>query len=169
VISPRLIAELRLLHAKARAGVLTPEEVERYRAAREEVNGALMAAQHLLAQPNAKARRAFRGICERDIEIEPARGVHKSRTLGFSVGGFSALLDIPLDEHEKIGFALWLRGAKEPLHGHAICRGMKHVGQKWRCAFEFDGLGPREAERLEMEVIDLELEMLWPSAGLTAD
>lgn len=161
------VAELRVLLAQARARALTPEEARRYREACAQLHASLTQAQLLLAPKGAKARRNFRALCDLQVELELGKGKKlRTRTLDFSIGGFAALLDEKPPLATPVPFSIWLSGAR-PLKGTSICRGARETGDgRWRASFEFAEVTAQDRDRLEREVVEVALEMLWPSGSL---
>ncbi|MGC4118789.1 MAG: PilZ domain-containing protein [Myxococcales bacterium] len=89
----------------------------------------------------------------------------RTRTLDFSIGGFAVLLgDEPV--RTPVRFAMSLSGAR-PLEGLAACRGAHPTSDgRWRASFEFAEVTTEDRDRLEREVVEVALEMLWPSGSL---
>ena len=166
-MTPEQVAELRVMQARARAGVLTAEERVRYLEARRGLEAALNAAQLLLAPASARARQAFRVVCSLEIELSFADRPVRKQTANFSAGGFSVPLDKPCERGAWVPFALWLGGDAEPIRGQASCRGTFRLGDSCRASFEFAELPPEARARIELEMVDLQLELLWPSPRLS--
>ncbi len=162
------VAQLRVLLAQARVRALTPEEERRYRAACSRLHASLTQAQLLLAPKGAKARRNFRALCDLQVELELPQGPARTRTLDFSIGGFAALLSDRPPLATPLGFSMRLSGAR-PLRGLAVCRGARQASDgRWRASFEFAEVTAQDRDRLEREVVEVALEMLWPSGSLAS-
>ncbi|HEY3450964.1 MAG TPA: PilZ domain-containing protein [Myxococcales bacterium] len=147
---------------------LTPEEQSRYRAACTQLQNSLTQAQLLLAPKGAKARRNFRALCDLQLELALPKGPTRARTLDFSIGGFAALLPDEPPTAVPVGFSIWLSGAR-PLEGTAVCRGARMAADgRWRASFEFAEVTAADRERVEREVVEVALEMLWPSGSLAS-
>jgi len=160
------VVELRILQAKARAGALTPEERERWLEARALLEKALNQAQLLLAPRAAQARRSFRVVCALEAEVVLGGERFRIHTTNFSTGGFSTLIEREPPRGELIPFSLWFPGVVEPINGQVRCCGARRAAERWRASFEFVELSMLTREQLELEVVDLELEMLWPAGRL---
>ena len=163
------VAELRVLLAQARVRALTPEEHRRYIAACTELQESLIHAQLLLAPKGSQARRSYRALRELRVEIELSGRSTHGCTHDISIGGFSAwLAEQPLTG-APLGFSILLPGSKQPLKGTATCRGSRKTADgRWRASFEFVEVNPADRGRLEREVVEGALEMLWPSGLLTS-
>lgn len=165
-MTPEQVAALRILQAKARAGVLTEQELDLWLDARELLERALNRAQLLLAPSSARARRSFRVVCALEVELDFGGVAWRTRTTNVSTGGFSTLLERePPQDDAGVPFTLWLPGSY-PLSGRAHCRGARRAGEQWRASFEFVELSAETRAQLELEVVDLELELLWPAGRL---
>ncbi|MBI5544696.1 MAG: PilZ domain-containing protein [Deltaproteobacteria bacterium] len=162
------VAELRVLLAQARVRPLTSAEHRRYVAACTELQDSLIHAQLLLAPKCAKVRRAYRAVRELRVELKVSGRASRGLTRDFSIGGFSAWLTEPPPTGVPLDFSLWLSGARRPLKGTTSCRGCRRTADgRWRAAFQFVEVNQTDHGRLEREVVETALEMLWPS-GLLA-
>ena len=165
-MTPEEITEMRVLVAKARARTLTLEERGRFELAFTALEQSLKRAQLLLAPRGAMSRRSFRVVCELDADLVLNGVRHRSRTQNFSLGGFAALLAEQPAPGARVPFALWFSPEGPPLEGVAVCRASLPQDGRWRGCFEFADLTEEAAARLKLEVLDVALEMLWPSTSL---
>jgi hypothetical protein len=165
-MSPEQIAELRVLVARRRAGRLQGPELAHFQDAFRTLERSLNQAQLLLAPRSAQPRRSFRVTCSLDVDLA-LRGVrHRGRVQSLSLGGFSAVVAERPEVGAGTGVALWFPPQVQPFEAHAVCRAGVPLGSRWRGCFEFVGLSPEQRERLQLEVLDLVLELLWPAPML---
>ena len=155
------LAAFRQLHERARRGPLSPRDQALYRAGRDELARAMLAAQHLTLRPREIARRALR--VARALQIDLDFGVSRERavTLDVCVGGFSCLLAKapPLGDEAKFSLRM---PAAEALTGTARVNDVKPHAGNVRVAFQFTGLDEEAKERLERFVFDAVLAALTP-------
>jgi hypothetical protein len=158
--------ELRVMQAKARAGTLGAEERARYLEACTQLERALIRAQKLLAPAKARPRCAFRAAVGCDLELTLGSDTFRTRASDFSTGGFSVVLDRQVSTGERASFALRFGRLDEPVRGTAVCRGTRIFGLHWRTSFQLEAPSNELLSRLELEVVEAELDLLWPSAHL---
>ncbi len=151
----QFLDDFRVLHEKARTGELGESEKPAYRAAREQFEKALVAAQGLMLERDV--RRSFRVAQALPVELQMHYGNMCIRTLDLSVGGFSVMLPYPVGEEERPSYTLELPGDLV-LAGQVRLASQRQVGDKHRVSFAFVDNTERETEKLEMFLIDLALE-----------
>jgi hypothetical protein len=149
------------LHERARRGELQGRELTAYREEREDLERALLAAQHLALETGQKPRRALRVAHALEVEIEMPEGSQRARTLNLSRGGFAALLQAPPELGQEIAVTLAIPGGGlRSLARVAHVRPRRAAGDPVRIGFEFVALSGEDAERLGMLVFDIVLEQL---------
>ncbi len=153
------LAAFRKQHAAAHAGQLPARELAAYRAQREELARALLAAQHLTLRPGEVARRALR--VARALQADLQGGEYKQRavTSDLSSGGFSALLGAAPGRAEQLSCQLRLPG-QDPVKCRVRVADVKPLEGSTRAAFAFVDLPEADRERIEMLVFDTVLEQL---------
>jgi hypothetical protein len=151
----QFLEEFQVLHTRARQGKLAESEQEPYQRAREQFERALLAAQGLMLERDA--RRNFRIAQALPVELRMHYGDLRIKTLDLSVGGFSVMLPCPMSEEERPGYTLELPGG-QVLAGRARLASQRQVGEKHRVSFAFIDPTEQEMEHLEMLLIDLALE-----------
>ncbi len=108
----------RQLHEKARRGQLAERELQAYRAGRDELARALLAAQRLALRPGEVPRRALRVARALQVDLDLGTSRERAVTLDISTGGFSCLLAKAPPIGDEVGFSLRLPAA-EALAGRA--------------------------------------------------
>ena len=154
------VEQFRTLHARARKGPLPEEERRRYALAREQFARALTASQGMSLPPGQSARRSFRVAQGLQVDLTFASGPVRAMTMDVSVGGFSVMMHKPPVESEEPGFTLRLPGNLEPVVGRARMVSMQRKTGTHRVSFTMQGLTEKDAERLEMALLDLALERI---------
>lgn len=149
----------RALHERARKGSLSPAELATYRAGRDELARALLAAQRLTVKAGEVARKQLRASRALQVDIDFGKEKVKAMTLDVSAGGFGAILARPPVPGDLVKVSLRLP-AQEPVAGPARVVDVKVLPGNSRAAFAFQGLSPEDAERLESFVFDVVLEQL---------
>jgi hypothetical protein len=155
------LTAFRALHDKARKGALSADELGDYRAGRDELARALLAAQRLtipLGQPPRQAIRVARAL-QLDLDFLTSR--ERAVTLDLSTGGFSCLLAKSPPLGDEARFTLRLPGA-EALSGSARVTDAKPNTGNVRVSFQMLGLSPEDKERVELFVFDTLLAQLAP-------
>ena len=149
----------RVQHAAARQGQLQAHEMGIYRAQREELARALLAAQHLALKPGEVARRALRvpRALQADLQAEDYK--QRAVTADLSSGGFSTLLGVAPGRARELSCQLRLPG-QEPVKCRVRVADVKALEGVTRVAFAFVDLPEADRERLEMLVFDTVLEQL---------
>lgn len=145
-------------HAQARAGTLDTDGWAAYRAGREELARALMAAQRASLKPGELARqlRVARAL---QADLDLADGKVRAVTLDVSADGFGALLARapPLGEVVAVQLRL-LKG--EPVRAKAKVTGVQKQGASARVSFTFAEIGGADRDRVEMLVFDTVLSQI---------
>ncbi len=153
------LATFRHMHEKVRQGQLEGEELDAYRAGRDELARALLAAQRLTLRPGETPRRALRVSRALQLDLDLVTSRQRAVTIDLSTGGFSCLLAKAPPMGEEVGFSLRLP-ASDPLVGRARVQDVRALPGNVRVSFQFVGLGEAERERLEMFVFDTVLAQL---------
>lgn len=153
------LAAFRELHARAGAGTLAPGDQAAYRAGRDELARALLAAQHVALKPGETPRQALRVARALQVDLDLATSRQRAVTADLSSGGFSCLLARAPGLGEDVGYALRIPGG-QPLAGRARIADVKAQAGNVRVAFQFVGLAAADAERLERFVFDTVLAQL---------
>jgi hypothetical protein len=146
-------------HQRARAGTLDADGWASYRAGREELARALMAAQKASLKPGETARQGLR--VARAIQADLEWSVDKVRvvTLDISAGGFGALLARapPATEDVRVEFRL---AGGEMVRAKARVVGVQMGPTSSRVSFAFSEIGAAEREKVELVVFDTVLSQL---------
>jgi hypothetical protein len=146
-------------HQRARAGTLDADGWASYRAGREELARALMAAQRASLKQGETARQALR--VARALQADLEWSVDKVRvvTLDVSAGGFGALLARAPPANEDVRVQFRMPGG-EPLSAKARVVGVQVGPTSSRVSFSFSEIGTAERERVESLVFDTVLSQL---------
>jgi c-di-GMP-binding flagellar brake protein YcgR len=147
------------MHEKARRGPLQGREAEAYRAARDELARALLAAQRLTLHPGETPRRALRVARALQVDLDLLTARERAVSIDLSTGGFSCLLGKALPIGDEAGYSLRLPAA-EPLVGRARVQDVKVFPGNVRVSFSFVGMSEADRERIEMFVFDTVLSHL---------
>ncbi len=153
------LVAFRELHEKARRGALPGGDRAAYRAGREELARALVAAQRLVLRPGETARQVLRIARALQVDLDLATARQRAVTVDLSISGFSTLLDRGPPLGEELGLTLRLP-ASEPLVGRARVVGLKPSTGAVRVSAQFVGLSEADVERLELFVFDVVLAQL---------
>lgn len=153
------LSAFRALHEKAKRGTLEPADERDYRAGREELARALVAAQHLTLQPGQSPRQALRVARALQVDLESPVRNDRLTTFDLSLGGFSALLARAPMSDEALTATLRLPGM-EPMVAPVTVAGMKAQPGNVRVSFAFGKLEGPVAERLELAIFDAVLSSL---------
>jgi hypothetical protein len=149
----------RQMHEKARRAQLQDRELAAYRAGRDELARALLAAQRLALRPGETPRRALRVARALQVDLDLVTSRERAVTIDLSTGGFSCLLAKAPPVGEEVGFSLRLPAA-EALAGRARVQDVKVLPGNVRVSFAFLGQGEAERERVELFVFDTVLAQL---------
>jgi hypothetical protein len=158
------VVALRNLHAQARQGKLSPEEMRRYRDERETLSRAVLAAQRLRASPQAKERQSLRVARELPVELTSEGGAPmQTTTIDVGAGGLSVMLERPLRAGQTVKFALELeRGVV--VAGGAKVVSVQRKGKPYRVAVRFENLAPEAFEKIDLAVFEAALAGINPGA-----
>jgi hypothetical protein len=149
----------RILHAKAKAGGLSAGELGTYRAQRDELAKALLAAQQVMLKGSEAPRRQLRAARALQLDLEYPKEKVRALSLDVSAGGFGALLARPPTPGDQLRCTLRLPG-QEPVTGVVRVVDVKVMPGNARAAFAWVGLPGSDLERLETLVFDTVLEQL---------
>ncbi len=147
------------LHEKARRGQLSPRDQQVYRAGRDELARALLAAQRLTCKPGETPRQALRVARALQVDLDLPTSRLRAITMDVSTGGFATLLAKAPPLGDEIGYSMRIPAA-EPLAGRARIADVKPLTGNVRVAFQFVNMSAEERERLEMFVFDTVLAQL---------
>lgn len=153
------ISTFRELHERARRGALTPGEQNAYRAGRDELARALLAAQRLTLKSGETPRQALRVARALQLELDLATSRQRSVTIDLSTGGFSTLLDKAPPVGDDMGVSLRLPAA-DPVVCRARITDVRPQAGHVRVAARFEGMPVADRERLELFVFDTVLAQL---------
>ncbi|HET9554163.1 MAG TPA: PilZ domain-containing protein [Anaeromyxobacteraceae bacterium] len=153
------LAEFRALHEKARRGQLSAAEGAAYRAGRDELARALLAAQRLTLKAGETPRQALRVARALQVDFDLLTSHQRAVTIDLSTGGFSALLTKAPPMGDDVGVSLRLPGA-EPITCRARVADVKPLAGNVRVSFQLAGLEPAARDRLELFVFDTVLSQL---------
>jgi hypothetical protein len=153
------VAAFKVLHEKARKKELAGQELSDYRAGREELARALVAAQHLTMQPGQSPRQALRVARALQVDLESPVRKDRLTTFDLSLGGFSALLSRAPAHDEELTATLRIPGT-EPLSAKVTVAGSKAQPGNMRVSFAFGNLPEADRERLELAIFDAVLAQL---------
>jgi hypothetical protein len=147
------------LHEKARRGVLSSAEDAAYKAGREELARALLAAQRLTTKPGETPRQALRVARALQLDLDLLTSTARAITIDVSMGGFACLLakGPPLGDEVKYSLRI---PASEPLVGRARVSDVKPLQGNVRVSFQFVGIDAKDRERLELLIFDTVLAQL---------
>lgn len=153
------LKHFRALHARAKKATLSPEDQASYRAARDELARALLAAQHAMVRAGEAPRRQLRAGRALQVDIDFGKERVKAVTLDISSGGLGVLLATPPVPGDLVKVSLRLPG-QEPVAGLARVVDVKVLPGNARAAFAWQGLPAADVERLETLVFDTVLEQI---------
>jgi hypothetical protein len=155
------LAAFRDLHEKARRAQLGPGEEHTYRAGRDELARALLAAQRLTIKPGETPRQALRVARALQLDLDLPTSRERAVTTDISTGGFATLLSRAPPLGDEVGVSLRLPAA-EPLVCKARITDVKALGTHVRVSGQFVNLSAAERERLELFIFDTALAQLSP-------
>jgi hypothetical protein len=153
------LATFREMHERARRGALDARDLAIYKAGRDELARALLAAQRLTLKPGETPRQALRVARALQVDLDLLTSRERAITLDLSTGGFACLLAKGPPIGDEIGFTMRMPAA-EPLSGRARVADVKPHAGNVRAAFQFLNLSAEEKERLEAFVFDTVLAQL---------
>jgi hypothetical protein len=147
------------MHDAAREGRLGPDDLAAYRAGRDELARALLAAQRLTLKPGEKPRQALRVARALQVDLDLATDAVRAVTIDLSTGGFSCLLARAPAAGDELKFSLRVP-ASEPVVGRCRVADVKPLQGSVRVALQLVGLSEADRERLETFVFDTVLAQL---------
>lgn len=147
------------MHEQAHHGRLEGGALQAYRAGRDELARALLAAQRLTLRPGELPRRALRVALALQLDLDLGTRRERAVTIDLSAGGFSCLLAKAPPIGDEVGFSLRL-GAPEAAAGRARVQNVKVLPGNARVSFTFVNLTEDEKERFELFVFDTVLAQL---------
>jgi hypothetical protein len=153
------LSTFRDMHERARRGQLNPREAAVYKAGRDELARALLAAQRLTVKPGETPRQALRVSRALQVDLDLPTSHLKAVTIDVSTGGFSTLLTKAPSLGDDVRYSLRMP-ASEALSGRCRVADAKAQSGNVRVAFQFVGLSPEDRERLEVFVFDTVLAQL---------
>jgi len=153
------LTAFRSLHVRAKEGKLVPTELATYRAGRDELARALLAAQQVMLRTGEVPRRQLRVARALQVDVELGKQKVKGMTRDISAGGFGMLLATPPQPGDQLRCSLRLPG-QEPLAGVARVADVKVLPGNAQASFAWVGLSAAEQERLETFVFDAVLQQL---------
>jgi PilZ domain-containing protein len=149
----------RELHERSRRGQLSAREDAIYRAGRDELARALLAAQRLTLKPGELPRQALRVARALQVDLDLITTSARAITIDLSTGGFSCLLAKAPPLGDEVKFTLRIP-ASEPLVGRCRVADVKPLAGNVRIAFRFEGLDQADRDRVETFVFDTVLGQL---------
>jgi len=149
----------RELHERARSRKLSPEELEEYRGARDELARALLSAQRLTVKPGETPRGSLRVARALQVDLDMITSSARAITVDLSTGGFACLLAKAPSMGDEIGFSLRLPGT-DALAGKVRVADVKPQQGNVRVSFQFSGMTGEDRERVEMFVFDTVLAQI---------
>ncbi len=153
------LLSFRQMHEKARRHQLKDKDLQSYRAGRDELARALLAAQRLALRPGETPRRALRVARALQVDLDLGTSRERAVTLDLSTGGLSCLLAKAPPVGDEVGFSLRLP-ASDPLTGRARVADVKVLPGNVRVSFQFANPSEADRERLELFVFDTVLAQL---------
>jgi hypothetical protein len=147
------VSAFKVLHDKAKRGALDNVENQDYRARRESLAKAFVAAQRLTTKPDQAAREALRVALVLQTDLESRVRMERLATSELSLGGFSARMARAPGSDEELTATLRLPGT-ESVAARVRVAGVKAQPGFVLVSFSFIKLDGAPAERLEMAVFD---------------
>jgi hypothetical protein len=155
------VSAFKALHEKAKAGPISDAEALDYRAGRDALARALVAAQGLTRQPGQAPREALRVACVLQVELESRVRSERLATSELSPGGFSARMARAPAPDEELTATMRVPGV-EPVVARVRVAGAKVQQGSVLVSFAFMKLEGASAERLEMAIFDVVLAQMRP-------
>lgn len=146
-------------HERARSGKLGPDDLQTYRAARDELARALLSAQRLTVKPGETPRSSLRVARALQVDLDMLTSSARAITVDLCTGGFACLLAKAPPSGDEIGYSLRLPGT-DPLTGKVRVADIKPQQGNVRVSFQFVGMSGEERERVELFVFDTVLAQL---------
>lgn len=150
----QFVAELAVLHAKAKKGQLTPPERLEYERDRDELATALVNAQRIALKPGEMPRRALRIGRVLALELVAGGTTTKAITLEISSGGFSInVSSTPAPWANGVAFKLKLPDGRE-ITGDAVVVNAAQTPTHTRVGFSIKTISEEDREALTRAVFD---------------
>lgn len=149
----KFIADLRLLHERAQAGLLDATELVEHDRARDELARTIITAQNLTVSFGEKPRRALRVAKALSVQLELPEGVARALTVDLSANGFSVLLARELVARTPVAFRMQLPRHRE-IRGVATAVVKVRERLSTRVGFEIVELDEAGRGLLEAAVFD---------------
>jgi hypothetical protein len=143
----------RALHERAKRGELDAAEEQSYKAGREELARALVAAQRLTQKPGQSPRQSLRVARALQVVLESRVRKEPLTTFDLSLGGFSAPMARAPMADEELTATVRLPGV-EPLVTRVLVAGAKAQPGNVLVSFSFGKMDAAAAERLELAIFD---------------
>lgn len=153
------LKSFRAMHEQARAGKLSPQDADTYRAARDELARALLQAQRLTVKPGETPRQSLRVARALQVDLDLITWTARAITIDLSTGGFACLLAKAPPAGDEYTFSLRIPGAAA-LAGKIRVADVKPQQGNVRVSFSFSGLPLEERDRVEMFVFDTVLSQM---------
>ena len=153
------LSTFKALHERAKLGVLDSVEEQDYKAGREELARALVAAQGLTRRPEQSPRMALRVARALQVDLESRVRMERLTTSDLSLGGFSAPMARAPGSDEELTVTMRLPDT-DPFKGAVTIAGVKPQPGNVLVSFGFKKLEPEAAERLELAIFDMVLAKL---------
>lgn len=150
------VSGFRALHEKAKRGTLDGAEDRDYKAGREALTRALVAAQGLTRKPDQSPREALRLTRVLQVDLESRVRAERLATSELSLGGFSARMARAPGPDEELTATLRLPGT-DPVLARVRVAGVKVQPGFVLVSFSFIKLEGASAERFEMAIFDFVL------------
>jgi hypothetical protein len=149
----------RTLHERAKAGGLSKDDADAYRAGCDELARALIAAQRLTVKPGDAPRHALRVARAVQVDLESATWRARATTAELGVSGFAALLAKAPPANEDLRCTMKIPGGAA-LETRVVAGEMKQQPGSVRASFSFAKLSDAERAALEVLVIDTALSQI---------
>lgn len=153
------LESFRKLHEQARSGKLSERELREYHAGRDELAGALIAAQRLTIDPALPARHSLRVARAVQVDLAQPGGKLRCMTVDLSLSGFAAMMGKPPPQNEAIDITLRMPDGV-PLETRALVQASRRQGPSYRVSFAFKQLPEKDLERLGFMIFDVALSLL---------
>jgi len=153
------VAGFRAQHEQARAGGLSKDGWAAYRAGRDELARALLAAQRASLRPGEVPRQALRVARALQADLEWTTDKVRAVTLDVSTGGFAVLLAKAPPKDEDVRVQLRIPGG-DLLSAQARVVGVQVQAAAVRVAFSFNRIADADRDRIEFLVFDTVLGQL---------
>jgi hypothetical protein len=146
-------------HEEARSGRLSAEGWAAYRAARDELARAMLAAQRAALRPGEVPRQQLRVARAMQADLEWSIDKVRAVTLDVSSGGIAVLLSRAPPKDEEIRVQLKVPGG-EPVKARARLAGVQQQPSNVRVALAFSEISDADRDRIELAVFDTVIQQL---------